>query len=108
MEAAANLRQDNHAGALLFAYDCDHAFDRLHDALFRARRLDGPGFRPHRYALSILWNIIRMVGRGADRFRYIVECAIRQPAKNLGRTSRSVSDVDGGGEQLRWRNGQND
>ena len=59
-------------------------------------------------ALSVFWHHARLVGRSADRFGHLVECALWEPAKNFSRTNRSALHPDGGREQLWRRDGQDD
>ena len=73
---------------------CDCAADdRLHVGAglchevqrLATRRWDWPS--PNRLAVSVLCAAVGLVGRGADRLGYFVECLVRQPAKNHGRAT---------------------
>ena len=68
----------------------------------------GLGIRANRRALSIFWDVAGLVGSGTDWFGYLFQCVVRQLAKNFRRASRGLTDLDGGSEQLWWRDGKND
>src|ERR1700722_996836 len=97
-EIVADVWEDADASALLVAYDCGYVVDRLHDPLLGARCHHGVGLCAHRRALSVFWNHVGMVRRGADWLGHRVQRAVRQPAENFCGTSRSVPYLDGGGE----------
>ncbi len=105
---AHTLLANDRASAILLAHHRRHALHRLHDTLFRAGRHHGVGVCANRRALSIFWNVAGLAGRGADRVRHRVECVVRQPATNFRRAGRGLTHIDGGSEQLWWRDGKND
>ena len=107
-EDDANLRQDAEALPLLAAYDRRHAGARLYHQRWRAGFHAGLGLRACGVVLSVLWDDAGVAGRGTDRLRHVVERPLRQPAEDLRRTTRLVTGVDGFGEQLGWRDGQDD
>ena len=68
----------------------------------------GSGVRSNRPFVSVLRHSARLAGRGAHRFGYFVQRAVRQPAEDLGATGRRLTGPDVGGQQLRRCDGQDD
>ena len=103
-----DLWPNHHEGAILAADHRRHAGDWLYDAIRGAGRDHGTCLRAHRPSVPLLRNTAGVAGRCPDRFGYVVQRTLRQPAEDHGAASQCVAYVDGIGQQRGWRYGQDD
>src|SRR5262245_33253734 len=61
-----------------------------------------------RFSLSVLWDDVGLAGGSFDRFRYFLKRSVWELAADYRDPTRPESHPDGGGEQFRWGDGQDD
>ena len=89
-------------------YDCRADEPGLHHSVLwsgcNARTCVCENRRP----LSVLRDVSGMAGDGFDRLRYLVECALRQPAEIYSPAIGYIAFSNGLGQLRRWCDGQDD